>query len=454
MAVDGKNSAGNDDNIWRQRYYSELETLENQLRDSRDAQDALRRLSGRLCLAAQGQSHILDQMLDDTLVALRNQRGASALDELILRLSKAIEDLDDAPPAPKAAPPSADDETPSPLHSARRALIELIDQLNFDGEEKARAGRIRVQLHDVSDDAQLQHVMTRLSDLIQQRHQRMNEMATSLRALIRRISTRLNDVTDHLAREDKARHDSESNSDTLNARIQDQLRDLTRRSREASDLNTLQQEVEQQISRVDQHLMTFRERERELAAAYRERADHLKERIGELETAMRQERERALTDILTGIPNRAAYQQAGPIFLKGSRRAGRPLCLVLWDIDLFKSINDQHGHQIGDRALTLVARYIHKSLGEKSFTARIGGEEFLSLLPDVTTQTLFTRLDPVRAGVSALKLELDSGAVPLSVSCGAVQIHADDDLDSAYQRADTALYEAKRGGRNRVRVVE
>lgn len=452
MAAGGKDTSGDDDLSWRQRYYNELEALENQLQGSLGAQDALRRLSGRLCIAAQGQSQTLDQILDDTLLALRDQEPPESLDVLVRALTKAIETLDTPGQTQSVETP---EETPSdPLHSARRSVIELIDHLDFDGEDKTRAGRLRVQLHEVSDAAQLQQLIESLSTLIRHRHQRMSELAGNLRALIRRISTRLTDVTDHLAREDKARHDSEVNSDSLNASIQDQLRDLTRRSREAADLNSLQRAVEQQISRVDQHLLTFRERERELAAAYRERADNLKERIGELETAMRQERERALTDVLTGIPNRAAYQQAAPVFIKGSRRAGRPLCLVVWDIDHFKSINDVHGHQTGDRAITLVARYIYKSLGEKTFTARIGGEEFLSLLPDITARDLQDKLEPVRAGVSALKLEAGAALVSLSVSCGGVELRADDDLDAAYQRADTALYEAKRAGRNCVRVVD
>ena len=452
MAAGRKNSADDDAHLWRQRYYTELEALERQLHESRSLQDALRRLSGRLCLAAQGHSGALDGLLDETLVALRDQQPVGTLEQLIQHLSKAIEQLDAAPPGPD--PVSTEDASnDTALFGARRILIELIDQLHFDGDDKARAGQLRVQLHEVPDAAQLHRLMTALGDLVQQRHRRMSELAGNLRALIRRISTRLTDVTDHLAREDQARQDSASNSSNLNAHIQDQLRDLTRRSREATDLISLQQAVEQQISRVDEHLMTFRERERELAAAYRERADLLKERIGELENAMRQERERALTDVLTGIPNRAAYQQAAPVFIKGSRRAGRSLCLALWDIDHFKAINDVHGHHTGDRAITLVARYIYKAMGDKTFTARIGGEEFVSLIPDIAGDALAERLEPIRAGVSALKLEAGAAVVCLSVSCGAIEFHASDDLDSAYQRADTALYEAKRAGRNRIQVI-
>jgi len=156
-------------------------------------------------------------------------------------------------------------------------------------------------------------------------------------------------------------------------------------------------------------------------------------------------------DFLTGASSRKAFFDIAALELARARRNGRPLALVLVDLDHFKGINDRWGHQAGDAALRRLVDSARGALRAVDCVARLGGDEFALLLPDT---------DLHGAGVVAGKLQESvrqavSGAEPapaLTLSIGATLITADEDLTSAMGRADEALYAAKAAGRDRVIV--
>ncbi|MFN5047790.1 diguanylate cyclase domain-containing protein [Roseateles sp.] len=158
------------------------------------------------------------------------------------------------------------------------------------------------------------------------------------------------------------------------------------------------------------------------------------------------------SDPLTGLANRRGFDEYLEQALNQSRRDGRPLCLLLADVDFFKRYNDHYGHQQGDQALKIVADCLASS-GRRpgDLAARLGGEEFALLLPD-------TDLDGARHCAAALQRALREAAVVheagpetgvLGLSLGLAQLQPEDDAERLYLRADQALYRAKQGGRNR-----
>ena len=122
--------------------------------------------------------------------------------------------------------------------------------------------------------------------------------------------------------------------------------------------------------------------------------------------------------------------------------------LLMMDIDLFKAINDTHGHPAGDDVLCHVAEGVRTALRSGDFVARFGGEEFMALLPDTDLAGALTVAEKVRSSV-AESVHPAIGQVTLSVGVTTTTM-ADPDMDVAIRRADSALYEAKRSGRNRV----
>jgi diguanylate cyclase len=180
-------------------------------------------------------------------------------------------------------------------------------------------------------------------------------------------------------------------------------------------------------------------------------ADHLTERTKETEAlraALEQAREAAMTDALTGLPNRRAFGVALAHALAGPG----PLSVALLDIDHFKKINDTQGHPAGDAVLRTLAQCIGDWLRETDHAARIGGEEFAVLLPRTAGQEAVRLADRLRRAVAAERFLTANGQgkFNISVSVGVAEHQRGEGAEELIGRADAALYEAKRTGRDRV----
>jgi diguanylate cyclase (GGDEF)-like protein len=163
--------------------------------------------------------------------------------------------------------------------------------------------------------------------------------------------------------------------------------------------------------------------------------------------------ELAASDSLTGAMSRRAVLPLIEKSVKRAARTGIPTCVAMIDLDLFKSINDRFGHQAGDQVLRRVVDRIRECLRESDVIGRYGGEEFVLLLQGAD-QLAGTRLvERVRGAVSAADWSDIAPGLRVSVSCGIASVLATDSLDGVLARADKALYEAKRGGRDQLRVA-
>lgn len=167
---------------------------------------------------------------------------------------------------------------------------------------------------------------------------------------------------------------------------------------------------------------------------------------------MREMEHQAHTDVLTGAFNRRHFYLFGERELSRARRIEDPLSLLMLDIDHFKRINDEYGHDIGDEALKLLTRTCLQQLRPHDLFARTGGEEFAALLPHTGIADAAMVAERIRRTVAGLALPLADGReLRFTVSIGAAQWHAGDaDLDALFKRADQKLYQAKEEGRDRV----
>lgn len=155
-------------------------------------------------------------------------------------------------------------------------------------------------------------------------------------------------------------------------------------------------------------------------------------------------------DPLTGLLNRRAVLSQLEALISGSRRHGRELSILILDVDHFKPFNDAHGHQAGDRALVSVAQRLRGRVRSEDWLGRIGGEEFLALLPDTGAAEAARVAEDLRECVAATPVELSGGPVPVTVSIGWAAWDGGTS-NELMRRADEALYAAKHAGRNAVR---
>jgi diguanylate cyclase (GGDEF)-like protein len=176
-------------------------------------------------------------------------------------------------------------------------------------------------------------------------------------------------------------------------------------------------------------------------------ASHRREFALELEL-----RRDARTDTLTGLDNRRAMEERGPIELKRAQRSGAPVSVILCDVDQFKSINDRHGHEAGDTVLRIVAQALRAALRETDVLGRWGGEEFMAVLVDTDSRVAREIAERMRSAVATTTVEgLPQGAtISLGVSTQHTVVSPGAAWDAIVKEADMLLYQAKKEGRNRV----
>ena len=166
---------------------------------------------------------------------------------------------------------------------------------------------------------------------------------------------------------------------------------------------------------------------------------------------MQSERLEALLfeDALTGLANRRFIltQRAGAV--SAARRHGRALSVAIVDIDHFKRVNDEHGHAAGDAVLAAVAHSMREHIRAEDQLGRLGGEEFLALLPDVDAAAAAAAAEKLRVQIAAMAVAHDGSDLAVTISAGWATWEGEAP-DELLRRADDALYEAKRGGRDRV----
>jgi diguanylate cyclase (GGDEF)-like protein len=163
--------------------------------------------------------------------------------------------------------------------------------------------------------------------------------------------------------------------------------------------------------------------------------------------------EQARTDPLTGAMNRRAMEEAALRETARCMRSGCPLCAIIIDIDHFKRLNDARGHAAGDRALQELVRLVKSMLRGHDLFARIGGEEFAILLPEMHSSGGILTAERVRKAVEALEVPFETGPIKFTVSAGVAElVPASGNWERMIQRADAAMYVAKKNGRNSVAV--
>ncbi|MHB1056786.1 MAG: GGDEF domain-containing protein [Rhodanobacter sp.] len=163
----------------------------------------------------------------------------------------------------------------------------------------------------------------------------------------------------------------------------------------------------------------------------------------------------ARIDPLTGVNNRRALVETTERALEAAAAGGRPLGVLMLDADHFKAVNDRFGHSGGDKVLLSLVGHIQRVLGRGDVLGRVGGEEFVVLSPDNGMCQTLALGERIRAAIKGMRLEFDGHVVEMTVSVGVTAaVPGEDDVAALLQRADAALYAAKRAGRDRVVAID
>jgi diguanylate cyclase len=209
----------------------------------------------------------------------------------------------------------------------------------------------------------------------------------------------------------------------------------------------------EQVKAIAETLLASTRQMRNTNKALQDRLSRSKSEISNLHQSLEAIRAESLTDPLTGLGNRKHFDQSIEAAVQAALAIGEPLSLMMFDIDHFKSFNDNYGHLTGDQVLRLVGMSLKQTIKGQDITARYGGEEFAVVLPNTALRQALTVADHIRRAVMAKELKKKSSGEILgrvTISVGVSMLKPGDDTDALIERADACLYAAKRNGRNRV----
>jgi diguanylate cyclase len=303
---------------------------------------------------------------------------------------------------------------------------------------------------------ELATALQNLTSILGEQRSRLQKEKLEVEGLLTQLNARLTEIAAHLAGDvdrEQSALDSGKQLDTL---VMSEMLEMTTTVQRASDLGALRKEVSGRLDAIGGHFKAFRAREEERHQAQIVRAERMRARISELESeshvlqeTLKQEQRSALIDALTGIPNRAAYDDRVDKDFRNWRATNVPISILAWDIDRFKTINDQFGHKAGDKVLRVIGQFLAQQVRGTDFVGRYGGEEFVMILVETTLEQAATVAEKIRAGVAALGFHFKNAPVTVTASCGITAFREGDSIDLAFNRADQALYRAKGEGRNR-----
>jgi diguanylate cyclase len=257
----------------------------------------------------------------------------------------------------------------------------------------------------------------------------------------RELSQMVDDAKTRIGEARATTEQSSRDAASFSANLGISLADLEDPQRSAAAIGQLQKLTQQMIQRTA--LAEARLRERSKA-------------MGQLRSRLAQSQKMALSDSLTDLPNRRAFDINLKESVERARALHLPLSVGFCDIDHFKAINDTHGHATGDRVIRLVADALNKVVGPKVHVARHGGEEFALIFTATEAEAAARLLDKARASLVDRNLVArDSGAEigHISFSGGVAELRSGETLSAVMMRADNALYRAKENGRNRIDVA-
>ena len=397
-------------------------------------------------------------------------------------VSQAPEVLDSLPlPAATLSPgdhPQAEPPAPSPPNEPAQADPEYGLPAAPEPGYNAIAGHVEATLLGLLDELSLPERHQPQADLLRERIQGglnlyelvpvLEDLAVLMLAIadigqrefegyLKQLNERLSSFQGNLEDAHEGYADSMSAARELDSEIRQQVDGLHSSVQEATDLVDLKSVVENRLDGLLSTMAQFQRQRDEREQDVVGRLQTLVERVASMEQEakgfrehLEEQRQKALTDPLTGLPNRAAWSERLELEVARWQRYGGDLLLAILDIDHFKRINDNYGHLAGDKVLKLIAAELGKRLRKTDFIARFGGEEFVLLLPATPLDGAELLLETLRAGIEECPFHFRGERVTITLSAGISAFATGERSDQVFERADQALYRAKRAGRNRV----
>ncbi len=353
----------------------------------------------------------------------------------------------------------AKDEGDEQVGTPNQRLLALLNHLDWPSQLAQDIKRLELELSVRKDADVWADVLTSLVSLLSTSLGDVQSEIHDTRGFLEELTHRLVEIDKHVSSGKTLREQSRVDGKVLDQVMKHQVDGMRNNMDGADSLSQLRQEIGKRLDAIESHVGTFMENEDRRHQEAVSLEEHLRQRLNEVQSESRELRSKmieahrqAATDTVTGLPNRLAYEERLEQEFARWKRFGEPLTLLVWDIDDFKFINDRFGHNAGDKALRIIGQNLTLGLRETDFVGRFGGEEFVMLLVGSSSEDSIELAESIRKEVKESGIHSLGNRVEVTISCGLSCFKAGDTTADVFARADQALYEAKKAGKNRVVV--
>ena len=470
----------------RQKYFDTIAQLEAGEARWAQLEVTLRRIIGRLCLAARGRAAPLDAEIRKVSDLVRGRGKLDALEQNLEPLSRAIAALDESAESSGATTTSRQLALAGYVPTLETSSVRKLPEPGAAGipdpqeretqtqtvivavlERLARLPELRPALADLYERSkgamspdEFAEGLERVARLVGEQRANLLREKKEIEELLQQMDVRLGEIASYLAGEVADQKCAQTSSQQLDLVVMNEVRSLDTDIQRANDLGALRERVRVRLNVISTHLQEFRAREGARVTAQLDRTQRMRLRVTDLEReihglhkSLQEEQSLRMIDALTGIPNRAAYDDRIRHEYNRWQREHTPVSVLAWDIDRFKEINDAYGHSAGDKVLRVIAQHLAQHVRGTDFVARYGGEEFVMILIGTEATSAAVMADKIRTGIENMGFHFHNKPVVVTASCGITNFRGDDTPETIFDRADRALYRAKDSGRNCCRVL-
>ena len=343
----------------------------------------------------------------------------------------------------------------SDTSSIDSVMTTLLERLAIVQGSCGDAQEIQERVHDTESSEEWTETLNDIVGSISKTLKKLNQEKRQLEHFIVNVTDQLGTITQVISEGHKDHKSDHQDTQSLHNFVQDGMVLIQKNFQATTDMDQLKSGISNNIDSIREGVDEFVSRINQRHEATEERNILLSQQLSqmeqetqELQVMLIENREKMLLDALTGVGSRHAYDEQIPQELARWEGFATPFAYTIIDVDHFKGINDQFGHNAGDKALKIISQVMLDNVRQSDFIFRIGGEEFVLIYPDSDASQANLLVEKLRQSIADIKMHFKKKPLRLTVSAGITESRTGDTVESIYERADKALYQAKNSGRD------
>lgn len=423
------------------------------LNDAQTQLDVIKRVLNKAVMNLTPASYNCDQRINDILDGMKLSVDDGNMDLLNEQLDDFLVLTDSLQGSEE--PTHINDATASP--KIKSMLTGLVNKLSLSNEASIKQQRNLLEEIDNSKDTDDSwgNVTEKVGMLINENIEYLQKNNMDLQAFIFKINEQLADIKAFMEQTRQDRKDTAELSSVLEESVGASVCNIQDKISAANNIDDLKNNISEDLDKIRKQVkdnkIAAEEKEEVSSQTFSKVVNELDSTQGELtklKLQLETTKSQLLRDSLTELYNRVAYEDRVELEVSRCKRTQAPLSIAMWDIDYFKNINDSYGHDVGDRVLKAFAKLIQSRIRKTDMFARIGGEEFVLLMPDTTIQLALSLNDKLRKQFSECKFSYNDNIFFVTSSVGIAGYCDGNSPQDILKSADLALYESKDMGRN------